>query len=275
MITSLVTVRASDKDLLLADYHNRQIVNNTSSLVGMKDRRNSEYTRLQDFIEEFQKQKVEKIVALSVKSCGFNDELFSMFTDSIHSKFSELKVLDISFNPLTQRSAKSLKKWIESNKKLDFIDVCGTQIALKNIENLSDALLMLTKDHGQNNELLKKIIFVHKDYVSRAGSPNIKIYSKLVKQGKIPENWVDIHKSFYKNSLVRTLEDYANKESYARTVSITTFPSDSQIDLEDTLSGEDQQTDIRDKVKEEMTQMNPQELEELAKFMASLKMKSK
>ena len=134
-----------------------------------------------------------KIEVLGLAQNKITPNILNTITKNLNSEhFTNLKLLDLSNNPLDETCIKTLLQWLTLPSK-PYIRLCGTEIGLKRVKRLYHQLIQLVPTEAPC--IMKQIIFVSKDYVKKAS--RLGIYQKLVQENIIPSNWVEIHHTFY------------------------------------------------------------------------------
>jgi hypothetical protein len=156
--------------------------------------------------------KVEK-KKRKAKNASQHKEVGASKEKSPFSPFLRLKILDLSKNDIDEHAAPSLLQWLALHKDLK-INLTGTGVGVRNIAKLYDKLADLP-DHSPERALglMSRVVFVSSDYLSEA-SRNVQIYKTLQDEGKLPQDWAQIHRSFYKSVEYKNLLQQRNLYTY-------------------------------------------------------------
>ncbi len=132
-----------------------------------------------------------RIEALGLTQNNITPNIFDTITQTLNpSQFTNLKLLDLSNNPLDETCIKTLLQWLILPSK-PYIRLCRTEISNKRVKKLYHQLMQVVPEEA----LMLQIIFVSKDYVKKASI--LDIYQRLVQENILPSDWVKIHQTFY------------------------------------------------------------------------------
>lgn len=151
-----------------------------------------------------------ELCSLGLAKNNIDSMLFKSLTRELNLKaFSELKLVDISENPIDKSAALALGEWLSISSQ-PYIILTATTLKCKNISALYDEFRK-SFSKGLVEEFMKRIIFVSFDYLGHIKNNVPQVYQSLVGEGKIAENWIEIHENFYKEKFYKNLLEERNK----------------------------------------------------------------